>query len=415
MAVVVLLVQSVLPAPAQNNFWLPTTGPIGGRVSSLAINRFTQHIIAGTRGTGVFFSEDNGQNWLAVNNGMTNLNVTGLVINARGYLFAATFSGVFRSMDNGVNWALSNSGLTNLAVHTLAVNATGILFAGTAGGVFRSTNNGEIWHEINDGLTAADVRCFTVNAAGQIFAGTFGGGIFRSDDQGGHWREASFGLMNKEDVYALVMTPNGDIFAGTRGHGIFRSIDNGETWRAVNNGLSNLYVRSLTASTSGEIFAGTDGDGVFRSATRGDGWISIASGLTNLYVWSLAVNKSGFVFAGTDGEGVFLSATSTTSVAGNAGTVPVDLFLRQNQPNPFKTQTMIALDIARHARKLKVVIFNIEGREVVSLFNGAAPVGQMKLAWDGKDAGGHSVSAGIYFCSARSGSQTQTRKLLFLE
>ena len=69
---------------------------------------------------------------------------------------------------------------------TLPVTATGDLFAGTyfGGGVFRSTDNGDTWNEKNNGLIATEVRAIAINASNTLFAGTYGIGMFRSTDGG---------------------------------------------------------------------------------------------------------------------------------------------------------------------------------------------------------------------------------------
>ena len=75
-----------------------------------------------------------------------------------------------------------NNGLTNTYVYALAINASGDIFAGTwGGGIFRSTDNGESWTEVNTGITVPYILSFAINASGDLFAGAdFGGGVYRS-------------------------------------------------------------------------------------------------------------------------------------------------------------------------------------------------------------------------------------------
>ena len=105
--------------------------------------------------------------------------VTAISINSSGNIFAGTIIGVFRSTDNGDNWTAVNTGLSN-TISTLAINSSDHIFAGiSAPGVFRSTDNGGNWTDVSTGLTAGGVICFAFNPAGQIFAGTING-VFRS-------------------------------------------------------------------------------------------------------------------------------------------------------------------------------------------------------------------------------------------
>ncbi|MFB0536236.1 MAG: WD40/YVTN/BNR-like repeat-containing protein, partial [Anaerolineae bacterium] len=142
-----------------------------------------------------------------------------------------------------------------------------------------------------------------------LFAGTWGGGVFRSDDEGQSWQPVSEGLTSL-GVEVLVVGPDGkSLFAGARGDGVFRSDDEGQSWQPVNEGLTNLYVQTLVVGPDGKsLFASTDGGGVFRSDDGGQSWRPVNEGLTNLNVLTLMVEPDGeSLFAGTWGGGVFRS------------------------------------------------------------------------------------------------------------
>ena len=147
-------------------------------VSSLAINS-TSHIFAGTEGSGVFRSTDNGDNWVQI--GLTNKFVQAFSINSSGHIFAGTAeNGVFRSTDNGNSWTQISTGISNINVQSLAINSADHIFAGDPeNGVFRSTDNGDNWTEINTGLTNTIVNSLAINSTSHIFAGTFDV-VFRS-------------------------------------------------------------------------------------------------------------------------------------------------------------------------------------------------------------------------------------------
>jgi photosystem II stability/assembly factor-like uncharacterized protein/uncharacterized phage protein gp47/JayE len=115
-----------------------------------------------------------------VNTGLTNLNITSLIIADRTIFAGTAGSGVFRSQDNGKRWQQVNHNLTDLEIRCLAINSNNNLFAGTAkGGVFRSTNQGDFWAAINQGLTNTDVQAIAIQDHHLIL---WGKGILISPD-----------------------------------------------------------------------------------------------------------------------------------------------------------------------------------------------------------------------------------------
>jgi hypothetical protein len=68
-------------------------------------------------------------------------------------LYAGTYgTGVYRSTDNGVSWnACANTGLADLNVASLVTSPGGTLYAGTGSGVYSSTDC-ESWTALNAGL-----------------------------------------------------------------------------------------------------------------------------------------------------------------------------------------------------------------------------------------------------------------------
>jgi uncharacterized protein (TIGR03437 family) len=301
--------------------WAPSVILSSDFVEVNALVVLDEIIIAGTFGSGIYRSVDNGATWSAANSGLPN------IFNARyvnsmtatgGAIFVGTNgAGIYRSLDNGVTWGEANSGLpAGSARFVVSMMATGgAIFAGTRGaGIYRSLDNGLTWGEANSGLPTGDARevYSLATNGGAIFAGTTGAGIYRSLDNGASWGEANIGLPAgvARDVIALIAS-GGAIIAGTYGAGIYRSLDNGATWGEANTGLpagSARNVYSLSAG-GGAIFAGTNGAGIYRSLNNGATWVEANSGLpasSARSVRSLMVSV-GAIFAGTRGAGIYRS------------------------------------------------------------------------------------------------------------
>ena len=95
-----------------------------------------------------------------------------------------------------------------------------------------------------------------------------------------------------------------------------------------------------------------------------------------------------------------------------AGT-PTSYELDQNYPNPFNPTTQIRFTLPA-AGPARLVIYNILGQEVATLFDGALPAGQHVMTWNGMSTSGRVVSSGVYFYRLTAGSFNATKKMLML-
>ncbi|MCB5287201.1 MAG: T9SS type A sorting domain-containing protein [Candidatus Cloacimonetes bacterium] len=93
-------------------------------------------------------------------------------------------------------------------------------------------------------------------------------------------------------------------------------------------------------------------------------------------------------------------------------------FVTPNQisisPNPFKTLTNIEISLSKSA-KTQVNIYNIRGQKVRILFDDIMAKGTQILSWDGTDAHGNGVCAGVYLARIESGTFKQSHKMILLK
>jgi hypothetical protein len=131
--------------------------------------------------------------------------------------------------------------------------------------------------------------------------------------------------------------------------------------------------------------------------------------------WGLAVYKS------ASGD---LAKTATyelvISVGGSAVDAPVveapptAFALSAPRPNPFGGETQLRFDVPANGGGALVAVFDLQGRKVKTLAEGERPAGRHTLTWDGRDAGGRKVAAGVYFVRLETAQVTETRKLTLL-
>jgi len=94
--------------------------------------------------------------------------------------------------------------------------------------------------------------------------------------------------------------------------------------------------------------------------------------------------------------------------------IPDEFALHQNYPNPFNPRTQIKYDLPEKSL-VRLLIYDVLGREVAVLFDGEQEPGFHSIMWDGQNGMGKSVGAGMYFYSIQSDQFIQTRKMILLK
>ena len=115
--------------------------------------------------------------------------------------------------------------------------------------------------------------------------------------------------------------------------------------------------------------------------------------------------------------GVFVlinQGTPATAIAAEAAT-PTTFALGANYPNPFNPATTIPLAVPTGAKNVELTIYNVLGQPMRRVWAGPLPAGEHRLTWDGRDAQGQPVAAGVYVYRLQVDEQTLTRKMVKLE
>src|SRR4030043_497596 len=331
---------------AQNNkLYLPIIsydppswiGPYGGTIITAVIDPSdTQVVYAGSFGSGVFKSEDGGDSWHAVNQGLTNLYIYSLAIDPTlpSTLYAGTYhSQVYKSQDGGNSWTWSGSGIQDQAVvYSLAVDpeTSSNVYASTRGisnngfepwnGVeYKSSEGGQSWTPSLTDVGGIGVKdwvyslAINPNSPNQLFAATHENGPFRSDDYGSTWHTIHDGI-NDPSGRAIVISPQAE-FSSILYHGVwhfdsvYKSVNSGDLWTGANNGIPQemVYSMAIDPNSPDSVFLATFSHGLLRTSDGGDSWQN--TGLAD-QIYTVIINPklTNIMFAGTSGNGLFRSA-----------------------------------------------------------------------------------------------------------
>jgi len=102
------------------------------------------------------------------------------------------------------------------------------------------------------------------------------------------------------------------------------------------------------------------------------------------------------------------------SIISEAPALPNHFSLSQNYPNPFNPSTSIRFGLADKSA-VSLVIYDIQGRQVKSLFTGIKAAGWHEQNWNGMDDAGQVVATGVYFTRLQSEAFTKTIKMLLIK
>jgi photosystem II stability/assembly factor-like uncharacterized protein len=319
---------AILDRTARTSGWTLSDVTLPGlHVSSLLFEPLRGGLFAGTHGQGIFLSENRGQTWTAVSEGLTSRNVFSLNCSVQGgrvRMLAGTEPVLlFSSNDYGRNWQVHAAigempgrekwtfpapphvaHLKSIAVHAAQPD---VYYACIEqGALLKTVDAGRTWQEITSYVSstdrwyrdihkivpaASDPRCLWMSS---------GVGVYRSDDAGGSWQKLTdddfpiaypdhliVSPRDEDTVFVVGASTTPNVWRETHAAKsvVMVSRDRGAHWELAAAGLpvtGRAAVEAMSvASTDGayELFVGnTDGE-VYVSADEGASWQLIARGL----------------------------------------------------------------------------------------------------------------------------------------
>jgi immune inhibitor A len=102
------------------------------------------------------------------------------------------------------------------------------------------------------------------------------------------------------------------------------------------------------------------------------------------------------------------------NLAENNGQIPTSYFLDQNYPNPFNPTTTIRYGLMKRS-DVRIVIYNLLGQEIRTLFRGVKEAGFHSQQWDGRDNYGRTVASSIYIYRLETAENVYTRKMILMK
>ena len=99
-----------------------------------------------------------------------------------------------------------------------------------------------------------------------------------------------------------------------------------------------------------------------------------------------------------------------TGISNSKDILPADFTVFQNYPNPFNPTTTISYSLPKSA-PVKVIVYDMLGREVKTLVNTEQQRGIHNVVWNADNNFGAKVSSGMYIYRVVAGDKVQVKKI----
>ncbi len=107
--------------------------------------------------------------------------------------------------------------------------------------------------------------------------------------------------------------------------------------------------------------------------------------------------------------GIGIDVSPVTGITGIGNEIPSAFSLEQNYPNPFNSSSNMKFKVAS-SKFVKLVVFDLLGREVRTLVNEALQAGTYQVRFDAGD-----LPSGVYFYRLTAGDFSETKKLILMK
>jgi photosystem II stability/assembly factor-like uncharacterized protein len=195
---------------------------------------------------------------------------------------------LYKSIDNGSSWVQVPYNLLCNTIATFAVHPANpaVLYIGTTNGFARSLDGGQTWSASNPETCAGSPHAHAIGVGvdqpNVVYAGepyNYGGGVYRSTDQGATWENRSTGLPldngYRSSVMRVLVDPRDadTVYAMTELGKIYKTIDAGMHWSLADQGIEAVKVNSIVFDTfHGNTIYATSTDAVYSLADGAQSW-----------------------------------------------------------------------------------------------------------------------------------------------
>ncbi len=327
-----------------------------------------------------------------------------------GYLKIAY--GLFKSINSGNSWMeLPTFNFRVNSINFIDVNtgwACGDAYP-TTPKLTKTVNGGYTWNEVPVPMDYSSVAAFYfINDNTGWISETYSGSwcrIYKTTNGGQNWVT----LPTDTNVVCSKISFVNSLTGWASGDEIIKTTNGGNSWISLQLNGPDLKCQFIDANNG---WAKSDVGPIYKTTNGGLNWhsqVDLGIGYSNIECMQFINSQTGWM-VGYDG--LIIKTTSggeVVSLNNISSTLPKEFSVLQNYPNPFNPSTVIRFQIASN-NFVKLVIYDVLGREVAKLVNQQMQPGSYSVDWDASN-----YSSGVYFYKLEAGDYTQTRKMVLIK
>ena len=336
------------------------------------------------------------------------------------------------SLDGGSSFNSGTNGLdltyTNwMTPYVMDKNTPQTLYIGTYK-IYKTTNGMQSWSAISPDLTNGHVANMgtitTVDVSKSnpnvIYCGTDDANVWVTTNGGTNWSKINSGLpyrwvtrvtIHPDSANVCYVTLSGYKVDSTGSH-IYKTTNYGSTWISKKGNLPDAPINDIIIypELNGTLFIATD-IGVMVTYDNGGSWSFLGTGFpTYVPCHDLTFHRpSGKLIVWTHGRSALSISIAPPSGINNQNVNVEDFELFQNYPNPFNPVTSIKFKV-ESSKFIKLVVYDINGREVRTLVNEVMQPGEHSVKWDASG-----FASGVYFVKMTNGNLFKNIKLVLIK
>ena len=363
-----------------------------------------------------------GTTWLNAKGNLPNQDVSSIyAINAL-HAWIGTWNGsIYYTTDGGVSWTLSALTPPCLfidVVHMFDAN-NGFALGDPVSSQWRYyiTTNGGVTYTLGSNVPSAGTSSEAgwANAYWAIDTGHIGWGTNNSRIYHGGWKgpityttiaasnQFGFAIENNFTGYALCLSSTPSQLP------LEKTTDCGLNWIISSYNPPSISYTIKNAPTIGTFEYWIGGNqGIYYSSNGGVNWSTQFTVTGIIYTISMVSVQCGWAGSST-GDILKYTSPHPIGIINKQNQKPESFSLSQNYPNPFNPTTNVKYQIAKSGN-VKIIVYDFLGKEVTVLVNEYKPAGYYEVEFNASN-----LASGLYFYELKSGTFSETRKMILMK